>query len=518
MVTLTRRERVIRKQLRQDFPHYAERCLQIRTKAGAVTPFALNSVQQRVHREIEAQRQATGRVRAVVLKARQWGCSTYVEGRFYWRVTHQRGLRAFILTHKSEATDNLFQMVDRFHQHCPALVKPHTGQANAKALYFDKLESGYQVGTAGAKDIGRSDTVQLFHGSEVAFWDNAPAHAAGILQTVPDERGTEIILESTANGPGGYFHEMCRAAMTRESPYLFLFVPWFEHGAYRADPPEGWAAPAAWREYGDGLGLDLGQIHWAWGRNETLARAVKASPDEPCYLFRQEYPADATEAFQAPDHESLITPAAVMKARKARVPDQTGRPLVLGVDIARGGRDKTRIIDRQGRCAGYIVDEVFDSDDLMDVAGRIARLIRVKQPAMTFLDVTGLGAGVHDRLVEQGFRVRGVNFGSQAAESDRYANKRAEMWAGLADWLDDPGGADLPDTDEVQLHLTAPGFRFDSSSRLLLEKKEEMVKRVGFSPDLGDALALTFADPVAEPAASGSAMTQDADMDFSVFP
>ncbi len=133
----------------------------------------------------------------------------------------------------------------------------------------------------------------------------------------------------------------------------------------------------------------------------------------------------------------------------------------------------------------------------MDVTGRVAKEIDRLEPEAVFLDVTGLGAGVYDRLRERGYKeVHAVNFGSKAREAQRYANKRAEIWARLAGWLLDEGGADIPDSDEWQASLCAPGYSFDSNSRLLLEKKEDIRGRVGFSPDVGDALALTFAENV----------------------
>ena len=113
MSGLSDREKTIRQRLKDDFPHYAEKCLKIRPKKGGVIPFALNHVQAEIHKALERQLAATGRVRALILKARQPGCSTYVEGRYYWRVTHREGVRAFILTHKQEATDNLFGMCFR---------------------------------------------------------------------------------------------------------------------------------------------------------------------------------------------------------------------------------------------------------------------------------------------------------------------------------------------------------------------------------------------------------------------
>src|SRR6202000_1399634 len=107
----------------------------------------------------------------------------------------------------------LFGMAKRFYEHCPEVVRPSLEASNAKELIFDKLESGYKVGTAGSKGVGRSDTIQLFRGSEVAYWPNAATHVAGALQAVPDEPGTEIILESTSAGRQGLFDDMCAAAL-----------------------------------------------------------------------------------------------------------------------------------------------------------------------------------------------------------------------------------------------------------------------------------------------------------------
>ena len=152
-----KKELAIRQRLKDEFLHYAARCLKIRPKKGGLIFFELNHVQQHIHERLQNQMKKTGKVRALILKARQPGCSTYVEGRFYWRVTHRSGVVAYILTHKQEATDNLFDMAARFHEHCPDLVKPHTGKSNAKELAFDRLDSGYKVGTAGTEGVGRSE-------------------------------------------------------------------------------------------------------------------------------------------------------------------------------------------------------------------------------------------------------------------------------------------------------------------------------------------------------------------------
>src|SRR6056297_386584 len=174
------REIEIRRRLRDDYPHYAERCLHIRVKKAKVidgksrkvVPFTLNRAQEYLHERLEAQKKKTGRIRALLLKGRQQGCSTYVGGRYYHQTTHRMGVKTFILTHLDAATNNLFGMVQRYHEHCPEQVRPSTGFSNRKELVFKELDSAYGLGTAGSKNVGRSDTIDFLHGSEAAFWEN----------------------------------------------------------------------------------------------------------------------------------------------------------------------------------------------------------------------------------------------------------------------------------------------------------------------------------------------------------
>jgi hypothetical protein len=495
---MTPRERRIRQKLKTDFPHYADRCLRIRAKSGRLSPFTLNAAQRWLHERLEDQLARMGRVRALVLKARQTGISTYIQGRYFWKVTHGRGQRAFILTHKQSATENLFAIARRFHEHCPDAVRPALKASNARELDFARLDSGYRVGTASTDGVGRSDTIQLFHGSEVAFWPKGDAHAAGVLQAIAGEPGTEAILESTANGIGGLFYNMCRAARSGEGGWEVIFLPWTLHDEYRTDPPSDWQPSAALRDYAALHGLDAAQTCWAEAKNAELAAADGLPADAICWRFRREYPATEQEAFQSSGEDSFILPEWVVRARRASVPDQSHAPLILGIDVARGGGDKTRIIDRQGRQAGTRINRRIDSGDLMEVVGLAAQELDRLAPDQAFVDATGLGAGVVDRLKELGYgrMVTGVNFGSRALNSEVYANRRAEMWGGLRDWLMEPGGVAIPDDDELHAHICAPGAIYTSSQAIRLEAKERIRERLGFSPDAADALALTFAAPV----------------------
>jgi hypothetical protein len=493
--SLTPQEKAAFEKLMHDFVHYAQTCLMIRGKRGDIAPLVLNRAQRYIHARLEAQRSETGRVRALILKGRQQGCSTYVGARFFHRVTHTWGTRVFILTHEDAATQNLFEMVDRFYQHCPEEIRPTTGAANAKELYFDKLDSGYKVGTAGTKGVGRSSTIQLFHGSEVAFWPHAETHAAGILQAVPDADRTEIILESTANGLGNFFHDTWRDAEAQANDYVAIFVPWYWQDEYRKTPPRDFAPSEEEARYAALYGLDHAQLAWR--------RAKIAQLKDPA-LFQQEYPANAAEAFEMSGHDSFIPPALVAAARKAKV--APSGPLVIGFDPAWKGDDRHAMAWRQGRCVTKV--ECKSKLDTMQAAGWVKQVIDKDHPKRVFIDVGGVGAGVYDRLVEMGFGeiVRGINFGSapfEPAPRDEHGrpsggamNRRAEMWMKSKDWLSDPAGAQVPDLDALQADACGPGYSYDSATRLVLEKKEDMRRRGAASPDLWDAVALTFAEPV----------------------
>lgn len=335
--TMDRRERAIRARLRDDYPHYAARCLKIRAKGGGIEPFVLNAAQRHVHAALEKQRRETGGVRAIILKGRQQGCSTYVGGRFYWRVTHGQGRRAFVMTHLDDATKNLFQIVQRFHEHCPEAVKPDVAQANMRELVFGRLESSFQVGTARSLGVGRSNTIQFFHGSEVAFWPRAEEHMAGILQAVPDAAGTEVILESTSGGPDGHFYTLCQEARTGESAYRFIFVPWFWQDEYRKVPPEGFTPTAEEEEYKRLYGLDDAQLFW---------RRTKIRDLGGIWTFRREYPSTPDEAFHADDPFALWNRDVIERARvRAALPAMVRVVIAVDPAVTSGSNaDETGII------------------------------------------------------------------------------------------------------------------------------------------------------------------------------
>ena len=485
-------EDIQRISFRDDFTLYAASCLEIRAKSGQAGKFILNTVQRELHKRLRIQQRDTGRIRAIVLKGRQLGCSTYVGGRFYWLASTSRGQRVFILTHSDQATSNLFEMVTRFHEHCPGDLRPVTGAASAKELMFAELDSGYKIGTAGTKDVGRSATIQLFHGSEVAFWPNAETHAAGIFQAIPNLPDTEIILESTAQGFGNLFHGMWEEAEKGKSAYEPIFLPWYWHTEYAKPLTSAFWLSQEDREYQAAYRLSDQQMAW---------RAEKIQELKSDLLFRQEYPATAAEAFQLTGHDSFIPPALVLKARKTKFTTLPAGPLVIGFDPAWMGGDRHSMALRKGRQVVSV--ESRRGLAVTESTGWLGRTIQIERPRRVFVDVGGVGAGVYDILVEQGFGdvVTAVNFGSLpfsplADEAGGPANRRAEMWQASKNWLQDPAGVSIPDSDSLQADACAPSYSYNSSSRLLIEAKDHIRKRGIASPDEWDAIALTFAEPV----------------------
>ena len=481
-------EKEIRQKLKDDFSHYANKCLKIRTKSGAVTSFELNKAQSYIHLKLEEQLSTTGKVRALILKGRQQGCSTYVGGRYYHRVTHRFGAQAFILTHALEATQNLYKMAKRFYEHTPQLVKPEIATSNAKELVFGLLDSGYKLGTAENPNVGRSATIQLLHGSEVAFWSNAAEHAKGILQAVPNENDTEIILESTANGIGNYFHQMWQKAEAGLSDYISIFVPWFWQNEYKKSIDDEFVLTDIELDLAKQYGLTNEQLNWR--RSKIADLSVNGTDGEKS--FKQEYPCNSTEAFQLTGEDSYISSELVMQCRKTQA-EKYGK-LLIGVDPARFGDDRSAIIRRQGRVA--FGRESYIKKDTMELTGIVHRIITEENPYRVFIDVGGLGAGIVDRLNELGHHeiIVAVNAGSSPLESKRYSNKRAEMWGELKKWLmEEP--CQIPDDDSLHSDLCGIRYKIDSNSRLVMEQKAEMKKRGIRSPDEADALALTFALP-----------------------
>lgn len=482
--------REIREKCAVNFEYYAETCLKIRPKNGQIEPFILNKAQKYIIARIKEQKKQKGYVRAIILKGRQQGCSTLIQGRLRWLVTHNFGVRAFILTHEEEATKNLFEMTKRYHDNCPPLMQPKIKASNSTELIFSELDSSYRLGTAGNKSVGRSQTVQYLHASEAAFYQHADEHAKGIMQTVPLSEGTEVYIESTANGVGNWFHQQWQEAEAGTSQYIAIFVPWYWQDEYAAIIPDGFILDEKEKELKDIYLLSDAQLAW----RRIKIKELSVNGIDGVKAFQQEYPCCPAEAFNNAVDTIYIQSDLVATARKTTV-EKVG-PLVIGLDIARFGDDRTAIIRRRGRVAYNL--EIHQKKDLMHITGIIVNIINTEQPVKVFIDICGLGAGVYDRLKELGYGdiIVGVNSAEQALDQDRYTNKRAELWAEGKKWLEDKP-VQIPDSNELHADLSSCTYSVDSKGRLKIESKADQKKRGIRSSDTADSLLLTFALPIA---------------------
>ena len=245
----------------------------------------------------------------------------------------------------------------------------------------------------------------------------------------------------------------------------------------------------------------FGRFRHRWVTRQVDSRTAKAANQAQIQQWLDDYGEDSDffrirvrGVFPRAGSTQFIPSDIVEEAQKREAESDRGAPLVMGVDIARFGDDQSVICFRQGRDAKTMPAIKWRNRDLHYSANRIAEHIKLYAPKAIFIDGGGVGAGVIDMLKAWNFQVIEVNFGAAASEERKYANKRAEMWAAVKTWL--PTGS-LETDIELVADLTGPEYGFDKDNRIQLEKKADMKKRGLASPDYGDALALTFAGPVA---------------------
>lgn len=472
---------------------FFENCFKIRDKSQQLVPLLLNPVQRAVHAALEKQKRETGKVRAIILKARRMGCSTLIAARFYRHATLEQGVSVAIVAHVQKTTGNLYRIVKRANEHNP--IAPNVGASNIRELVFDRLDSRYSVFSAESTEIGRGEDVTHLHFSEAGMYAKLEDHRAGIGECVPDRPGTEIILESTAKYPFGEFYDMCQDAIAGIGEYQFIFMPWTKDpDNYRPAPPdfepesarmdEGFPSEVELMEQ---FGVTSGQLVW---------RRAKMGSARNFYRFMKEYPLTPEEAFSAQSDSALINPADVIRARKAKVSSSGAK--VIGVDPAGAGTDRFAIACRQGNTVKWV--QTRNKVSFNEAIAWIKAVIEDEGPEAVFIDAGGGGNGsaICSALSEDPTTsrlVRPVNFGGRSqtklARPDKPgpANRRSEMWGRLAKWLSGEAAVDIPDEDAVSKDLAMARIKEMPNGDWRLESKEGAV-----SPDIGDAIALTFAN------------------------
>lgn len=282
---------------------YCESLLVIRNKKQELVPLRFNEAQSNLYAVIRQQAALGKPIRIIILKGRQEGISTVTEALMFQDTVTRPNVKPLIVAHDSGATGNLFKMNKLFYDCLPRRMQPMRKNSNAKELVFENptrepkekakkpgLRSSIRCQTAGSGSVGRSDTLTNVHISEYAFWPKDKKDLLlGIMQTVPNDPSTMVVIESTANGYD-HFKELWDGAENGTNEWIPVFLPWYLEKGYRMAVPPGTEWTEEERQLQRDFGLDEEQLQW---RRWCIRANCGGSVEE----FRQEYPNTPAEAF-----------------------------------------------------------------------------------------------------------------------------------------------------------------------------------------------------------------------------
>ena len=282
---------------------YCESLLVIRNKKQELVPLRFNEAQSNLYAVIRQQAALGKPIRIIILKGRQEGISTVTEALMFQDTVTRPNVKTRIVAHDSGATGNLFKMNKLFYDCLPRRMQPMRKNSNAKELVFENptrepkekakkpgLRSSIRCQTAGSGSVGRSDTLTNVHISEYAFWPKDKKDLLlGIMQTVPNDPSTMVVIESTANGYD-HFKELWDGAENGTNEWIPVFLPWYLEKGYRMAVPPGTEWTEEERQLQRDFGLDEEQLQW---RRWCIRANCGGSVEE----FRQEYPNTPAEAF-----------------------------------------------------------------------------------------------------------------------------------------------------------------------------------------------------------------------------
>lgn len=273
---------------------YIEEYVKIRNKKSKIVPLKFNEPQLKYYNIIKSLKEQGKPIRIIILKARQLGFSTATEGIFFKETVTKSNINTAIVAHKEDSTRNLFNMSKLMYDQLPDAIKPSKKASNAQELVFDNdngtgLKSKIKCFTAGGTGIGRSDTLNNLHLSELAFWTGDKKETlTGLLQAVPNDPDTMVVIESTANG-FEYFKEFWDNSVAGKNDFVPVFIGWNELIDYQM-PYTGFELTKEEKELQKTFGLTLEQLTWRrWCIANNCGNDIQQ--------FKQEYPITPEEAF-----------------------------------------------------------------------------------------------------------------------------------------------------------------------------------------------------------------------------
>lgn len=435
------------RQLTSDLDYYSRHLLVIKPKKAGLVRFTFNSAQRYLYYGIPPQfRQGDRRfefvildrgwkeceeqnlpVRQYILKARQMGVSTLCEARLFQKAHTRRGTNCMVVAQDDDATSGIFQMCRTFYANLPEVIRPQIRTSSARELLFQNpngiggLNSWLKTQTAGYRNIGRSKTIHHLHSSELSYWVDPEAVVDGLFEAVPDEPGTSILLETTAEGLGSWAYNAwltAKEARNTGAVRAFdpVFIPWYILEEYALTVPEGTQFSKDDEEFKSHYGLTWEQVYWY---NRKLASFEMKHPGRGLKYMQTEYPSNDFEPWQAAGQsafpssvieriftEQVQAPSKRFTVLKDKlVEDPNGhlrvweravsdRQYAIGVDTAHGiGRDYSviSVLTHPGcRQVAEWSDNTLGPQQLAEVIESIARYYN---EAVVAVEVTG-GSGL----------------------------------------------------------------------------------------------------------------------------
>lgn len=318
-----------RVRIKHDFEYWCFCCVKIHDKLdGTLKPLVLNRAQRKVLAELERQRLENKPIRLILLKARQWGGSTLIQAYMMWiQLTQRKHWNSLICGHKLATSQAIKHISDKILLHIPPeflpegerpQLKSYDGMRNVKQL--TTTESLVVLGSAHCEDAVRGFDVKMVHMSEVGFWPISPHHSPqdvvrSVCGTVPLVPLSLVVLESTANGMGNFFHEEWLRAEAGVSDKTPVFVAWHEIEIYRLPVDD---VEALWEQMDDyermlwtDYGCTLESINWYHHKRREMSAANMHS----------EFPTNAVEAFSA-NGRNVLAPEHLEELRASCQPPQ----------------------------------------------------------------------------------------------------------------------------------------------------------------------------------------------------
>jgi len=409
---------------------YIEKNLHIKTKDQQIVLLKFNRAQQIIYKSIQKFRDQGKPIRVIILKARQEGVSTLCESFIFEQTARHENTHSLIVAHEPESTDAIFQMSKLFYDMLPPNQKPLRRYDNKKQMVFENpdektrvsepgLRSKIVIATASKVKVGRGLTLHCFHGSEVAFWENAEELMNAVMQAIPENPNTMVFLESTANGfggDGGYFFKLVEEAAANENDFEMIFLPWYlmpEYSLRFSSDEEKSRFMEALTNYEKDIvscyEITPEQLNWRrW--------AIKNKCGGDLEKFKQEYPIRIDEAFIASSNTVIPKELIELQRKYVREPIRTQEDVAiyenvvwnhyysLGADPSEGvGLDDSAftVLDRMtGREVAHFSNNTIQPDLF---AKKIVKIAQYYNNAIVVPEINSHGIAVLQELQRLGY-------------------------------------------------------------------------------------------------------------------